>query len=81
MGKQKTFVGLAWTGKGKVTRRERFLAEMEAVLPWPELVALIEPKYAKAGRGRPPLGLEKMLRISVLSQRSGLGQPQTAGQD
>jgi len=52
MGQQRMFAGLAWSQKGKVTRRERFLAEMDAVIPWAELVALIEPYYAKLGRGR-----------------------------
>jgi len=62
MGKQGTFASIAWNGKGKVTRRERFLAEMDAVIPWARLLALIEPHYPKAGQGRQPLGLEKMLR-------------------
>ena len=43
MGEQQTFAGEAWRRKGKVTRRERFLAEMETVMPWPRLLALIEP--------------------------------------
>ena len=76
MGKQGTFAGLAWSDKGKVTRRERFLAEMEAVLPWSRLLALIEPHYPKAGRGRQPLGLEKMLRIYFLQQWFNLSDPQ-----
>jgi IS5 family transposase len=45
---------MAWNGKGKITRRERFLAEMGAVIPWPQLVRLIEPHYPKAGNGRQP---------------------------
>lgn len=75
MSKQRTFAGLAWGSKGKVTRRERFLAEMEAVLPWSELLALIEPHYPKAGRGRQPLGLEKMLRIYCLQLWFDLSDP------
>jgi len=51
-----------------VTRRERFLAEMDAVIPWNRLMARIEPHYPKAGAGRQPLGLEKMLRIYFLQQ-------------
>src|SRR4030081_1311693 len=66
---------MAWNGKGKVTRRERFLGEMEAVIPWPRLVRLIEPHYPKAGNGRPPLGLEKMLRIYFLQQWFNLSDP------
>jgi hypothetical protein len=42
--KQTTFAGLAWQTKVKVTRRERFLAEMNAVIPWSRLLALIEPQ-------------------------------------
>ena len=51
MGEQRTFASLAWSQKGKVTRRERFLAEMDAVIPWARLLALIEPHYPKAGTG------------------------------
>ena len=40
--------------EGKRTRREEFLAEMDAVIPWPRLLALIEPPYPQARRGRPP---------------------------
>lgn len=76
MGEQRTFSSLAWSQKGKVTRRERFLAEMDAVIPWARLVALIEPHYPKAGRGRQPLGLEKMLRIYFLQQFFNLSDPQ-----
>jgi IS5 family transposase len=73
---QRTFAGLAWSQKGKVTRRERFLAEMDAVIPWPRLLELIEPYYPKKGRGRQPLGLEKMLRIYFLQQWFDLSDPQ-----
>ena len=76
MGKQGTFAGLAWSGKGKVTRRERFLVEMDAVMPWARLLALIEPHYPKPGRGRQPLGLEKMLRIYFLQNWFNLSDPQ-----
>ena len=67
---------MAWSQKGKVTRRERFLAEMDAVIPWATLIALIEPCYPKKGRGRQPLGLEKMLRIYFLQQWFNLSDPQ-----
>src|SRR5258705_2860563 len=76
MGNQRTFASMAWNGKGKVTRRERFLGEMDAVIPWPRLVRLIEPHYPKAGQGRQPLGLEKMLRIYFLRQWFNLSDPQ-----
>ena len=76
MGNQRTFASIAWNGKGKVTRRERFLAEMDAVIPWRRLVRLIEPHHPKAGQGRQPLGLEKMLRIYFLQQWFNLSDPQ-----
>jgi transposase, IS5 family len=76
MGDQGTFASVAWSQKGKVTRRERFLAEMDAVIPWDRLMALIEPHYPKAGNGRQPLGLEKMLRIYFMQQWFNLSDPQ-----
>ena len=76
MGEQRTFASMAWAHKGKVTRRERFLAEMDAVIPWTQLLAPIEPHYPKAGQGRQPLGLEKMLRIYFLQQWFNLSDPQ-----
>ena len=75
MGKQQTFAGLAWSSKGKVTRRERFLREMDAVLPWAELLALIAPHYPQAGRSRRPVGVETMLRIYFLQQWFDLSDP------
>ena len=75
MGDQRTFASIAWNEKGKVTRRERFLAEMDAVIPWQRLIARIEPHYPKAGAGRQPLGLEKMLRIYFLQQWFNLSDP------
>lgn len=77
MGSQRTFAGLAWTEKKRVTRRERFLAEMNAVIPWAELVAVIAPHYPrpKRRRGRPPMPLEAMLRIYFLQQWFDLSDP------
>ena len=76
MGKQHTFAGLAWKNKGKTTRRERFLSEMNEIIPWNRLLALIERFYPKAGKGRQPLGLEKMLRIYLLQVWFNLSDPQ-----
>jgi IS5 family transposase len=76
MSTQRMFAGLAWSQKGKVTRREQFLAEMDKVIPWAQLIALIAPYYPKAGKGRQPLGLAKMLRISFLDQWFNLSDPQ-----
>ena len=52
----------------KKTKRALFLEEMEQVVPWGALGALIEPHYPKAGNGRPPVGVERMLRIYFLQQ-------------
>jgi IS5 family transposase len=75
MIKQTTFASLAWNAKGRTTRRERFLAEMNAVVPWARLTALIEPHYAKGG-GRPPMPLERMLRVYFMQQWFNLSDPQ-----
>src|ERR1700751_107805 len=75
--KQPTFASLAWNAKGRMTRRERFLAEMNAVVPWARLTALIEPHYPKGGGGgRPPMPLERMLRIYFMQQWFNLSDPQ-----
>jgi len=58
--------------KKRITRRERFLAEMEQVMPWPEMIEAIEPHYPKGTRGRPPIGLERMLRVYCVQQWFGL---------
>jgi transposase, IS5 family len=52
----------------KKTRRAALLEEMEQAVPWSELHALIEPVYPKAGNGRQPVGVERMLRIYFLHQ-------------
>src|SRR6476469_2259794 len=59
----------------KKTRRQTFLEEMEAVVPWRELCALVEPHYPKPGNGRPPVGVERMLRIYFMQQWFNLSDP------
>ena len=59
----------------KKTRRAQFLEEMEQVVPWDELVSLIEPHYPKAGNGRQPVGVERMLRIYFLQHWFNLSDP------
>lgn len=77
MGQQQTFASEAWRRKGKRTRRERFLAEMDQVIPWRRLLGLIEPHYhAPNGMGRKPHDLERMLRIYFLQQWFNLSDPQ-----
>ena len=63
-----SFAQSEYAGKKKVTRRERFLGEMEQVVPWARLCAVIEPHYPQGKRGRPPIGIERMLRIYFLQQ-------------
>jgi len=76
MEKQQTFASAAWSRKGKVTRRERFLAEMDAVIPWRGLLKLIEPHYHAGKTGRQPHDLERMLRIYFMQQWFNLSDPQ-----
>jgi IS5 family transposase len=59
----------------KMTRRAQFLAEMDRVVPWRELCARIEPVYPKPGNGRPPIGVERMLRMYFLQQWFNLSDP------
>ncbi|BDC45513.1 hypothetical protein PTKU15_88100 [Paraburkholderia terrae] len=66
MKRQIGFAEAEITGKKRVTRRQRFLAEMEKIVPWHRLLSAIEPHYPKGMRGRPPIGLERMLRIYFL---------------
>jgi IS5 family transposase len=69
---QGSFSQAEYAGKKKQTRRDRFLAEMEQVVPWARLVERLRPLYPKGERGRPPVGLERMLRIHFLQQWYGL---------
>lgn len=69
MSEQRTLAMAAgFERHSKQTRRSAFLAQMEIVVPWRELCAEIEPFYPKAGGGRPPVGLERMLRMYFLQQ-------------
>src|SRR6201998_4980830 len=70
---------LAWQGSlekySKKTRREKFLEEMDRIMPWSELEALIEPHYPKEGNGRAPVGLSIMLRIYFSQHWFNLSDP------
>src|SRR5437870_2273052 len=57
------------------TRRAIFLEEMEQVVPWGELCALVAPHYPQPGKGRRPVGVERMLRIYFLQQWFNLSDP------
>lgn len=69
---QTSFADLEYAAKRKVTRRERFLAEIEAITPWAALEAELEGHYPSGGRGRPPIGLARMLRMYIAQQCFGL---------
>jgi IS5 family transposase len=75
--KQQALSMTGYFDKGKRTRREKFLAEMEGAVPWARLCALIEPRYPKGSSagGRPPLPLERMFRIYCLQQWYNLSDP------
>ena len=70
---QRSFASAEFALKKKRTRREKFLAEMERVVPWARLQGVIEPLYPTSGRvGRQPMGVPKMLRMYLLQQWYGL---------
>jgi len=71
MEKQMSFAQTEYAGKKKMTRREKFLSEMEKVVPWTRLVGVIQPHYPKGERGRPPVGIERMLRSIFSSSTTG----------
>jgi IS5 family transposase len=73
--KQITLATAGFERYAKTTRRAAFLAEMDRVVPWAELCALVEPVYPRPGNGRPPVGLERMLRIYFLQQWFNLSDP------
>lgn len=70
---QRSYASSEYAMKKKQTRREKFLGEMERIVPWPRLIAVIEPLYPKSGRvGRQPIGVPRMLRMYCLQQWYGL---------
>jgi IS5 family transposase len=75
MKTQMTFASTGFEKYARSTRRAQFLSEMDRVVPWGELCALIEPVYPKPGNGRPPIGLERMLRIYFLQHWFNLSDP------
>lgn len=75
MKERVSFATLAYENKKKKTRREKFLEEMDRIIPWGELVKVIKKHYPKAGNGRQPMPLERMLRIYFMQQWYGLSDP------
>jgi len=72
---QISFGALAYDNKKVITKRERFLNEMEQVVPWSRLLKIIKPYYPKIGMGRPPIAMKTMLRIYFLQQWYALSDP------
>ena len=66
MSHQLTFADSEFSSKRRQTRKEIFLSRMEQILPWQNMVEVIEPFYPKAGNGRRPYPLETMLRIHCM---------------
>jgi len=73
--RQLTLASASFDKHSKQTRRAKFLAEMDQVVPWRELCAVVEPFYPRAGNGRPPIGLERMLRLHFLQHWFNLSDP------
>jgi len=73
--KQLTLAAVGFERYARTTRRAVFLTEMEGVVPWSALCALIEPFYPKPGNGRPPVGVERMLRLYFLQQWFNFSDP------
>jgi Transposase domain (DUF772) len=73
--RQTSFASAGFERYSKPTRRAAFLGEMDRIVPWKDLCGLIEPVYPKPGNGRPPVGLERLLRIYFLQQWFNLSDP------
>jgi len=73
--RQRTFSSVGFEIHSKQTRRQRFLTEMDAIVPWRKLCRLIEPHYPRGNRGRPPIGIDRMLRIYFLQVWFNLSDP------
>src|SRR6476660_6905525 len=72
MQRQGSFAEAEYGAKKKQTRRDKSLSDMERVIPWPRLVGRLAPLYPKGERGRPPIPLERMLRVYFVQQWYGL---------
>lgn len=73
--KQSSFAQLEYESRKKVTRKERFLQQMDEIIPWKRLLKPLRKHYPKAGGGRPPIPLEVMLRIYLMQQWYALSDP------
>lgn len=77
MKEQQTFTDIEYSMRKKKTKREEFLEIMDEIIPWDEWVSIIEPYYPSGIRGRPPMGIEKMLRMYLLQIWFNLSDPGT----
>ena len=77
MEKQMNFTDYEYSLRKRKTKREEFLEIMDEIIPWDEWVGVIEPYYPKGKRGRPPMGIEKMLRMYLLQIWCNLSDPAT----
>ena len=77
MKKQQTFTDIEYSGRKRKTRREEFLEIMDEIIPWDEWVGVVAPYYPGGKRGRPPMGIERMLRMYLLQIWFNLSDPAT----
>lgn len=77
MKKQQTFTDIEYSCRKKKTRREEFLEIMDEIIPWEEWVGVITPHYPNGKQGRPPIGIERMLRMYLLQIWFNLSDPAT----
>ena len=77
MKKQQTFTDIEYSCRKKKTRREEFLETMDEIIPWGEWIGIIAPYYPNSKRGRPPMGIERMLRMYLLQIWFNLSDPAT----
>lgn len=75
--KQQTFTDMEYNCRKKKTKREEFLEIMDEIIPWDEWVQIIEPYYPNNRRGRPTIGIERMLRMYLLQIWFNLSDPAT----
>ena len=75
--KQGTFPDIEYSCRKKKTKREEFLENMDEIIPWEEWACVIEPYYPRGKRGRPPMGIENMLRMYLVQILFNLSHPAT----
>ncbi len=75
MTNQTTFADLEYLTKKRKTRREKFLEQMDGLIPWEEMEGRIRPYYPRGERGRPPYPVSKMLRMHIVQLCYNLSDP------